>query len=169
MPCAIHAASGPSSTSHERSEFGCRWGCVRYMHASRFCSGAKTKRKSKEACRAPGFASPLPLLRSLLCAFYTSTRGEHTHAEHARHARTTRARLASHAHAPRGNTRSKAWLPCSSHWPLAARRPARRWHIWRECALQTRSPSPLRAPKHHRHAVHAINLHRCTLPPYAES
>ena len=30
----------------------------------------------------------------------------------------------------------KAWLPCSSHWPLADRRPARRWHIWRECALQ---------------------------------
>ena len=110
-----------------------------------------------------GLATTTPALAALRLAH------EHTHAEHARHARTTRARLASHAHAPRGNTRSKAWLPCSSHWPLAAHRPARRWHIWRECALQTRSPPPLRAPMHRRHAVHAINLHRCTLPPYAES
>ena len=98
---------------------------------------------------------------------------EHTRRAHACRARSSRTH---HACAPRQpctcSTRqhsAKAWLPCSSHWPLAARRPARRWHIWRECALQTRSPPPLRDPMHRRHAVHAINLHRCTLPPYAES
>ena len=94
---------------------------------------------------------------------------------HACRARSTRT---NHACAPRQPCTcshvathactSKAWLlPCSSHWPLADRRPARRWHIWLTHALQTRSPSPLRAiPMHRRHAVHAIHLHRCTLPPY---
>ena len=94
---------------------------------------------------------------------------------HACRARSTRT---NHACAPRQPCTcshvathactSKAWLPCLSHWPLADRRPARRWHIWLAHALQTRSPSPLRAiPMHRRHAVHAIHLHRCTLPPYS--
>ena len=87
---------------------------------------------------------------------------------HACRARSTRT---NHACAPRQPCTcshvathactSKAWLPCSSHWPLADRRPARRWHIWLAHALQARSPSPLRAiPMHRRHAVHAIHLHR---------
>ena len=119
-------------------------------------------RKRTGMCRV--LATAAPALAALRLAH------EHTRAEHARHARTTRARLTSHAHAltRQHALTSKAWLlPCSSHWPLADRRPARRWHIWLAHALQTRSPSPLRAiPMHRRHAVHAIHLHRCTLPPY---
>ena len=119
-------------------------------------------RKRTGMCRV--LATAAPALAALRLAH------EHTRAEHARHARTTRARLTSHAHAltRQHALTSKAWLlPCSSHWPLADRRPARRWHIWLTHALQTRSPSPLRAiPMHRRHAVHAIHLHRCTLPPY---
>ena len=65
---------------------------------------------------------------------HTSTRVQSTLDTHAPRVRDSPAmHMLSH-----GNTRSrqKAWLPCSSHWPLADRRPARRWHIWRECALQ---------------------------------
>ena len=46
----------------------------------------------------------------------------------------------------------------SAHWPLADRRPACRWHIWREHALQSRSPPPVLARHmHHPHDVPAIN------------
>ena len=61
----------------------------------------RSKRKAhKEACRALGFASPLPRPRSLLCALHTSTRAQSTLVTHAPCVRRTmRARLASHAHA----------------------------------------------------------------------
>ena len=86
---------------------------------------------------------------------------EHTRAEHARHARTTRTRasLASDAHMHvHSNMRSRQKARCSAHWPLADRRPACRWHIWREHALQSRSPPPVLARHmHHPHDVPAIN------------
>ena len=133
----IYAASGPSSTSHERSEVGCRWGldAACGMHASRFCPFALGQKKAhKEACRAPGFASPLPRPRSLPCALHTSTRVQSTLDTHAP---CVRASPAVHMLSC-GNTRShvKCLNGCSSHWPLADRRPARRWHIQRERALQ---------------------------------
>ena len=128
----------------------------------------RAKTKEVSTASAPGCAasSPLPRPRSLRCALHTSTRVHSTLDMHAPRVRahTSRAHALTRQHA----LTSKAWLlPCSSHWPLADRRPARRWHIWLTHALQTRSPSPLRAiPMHRRHAVHAIHLHRCTLPPY---
>ena len=138
-----------------------------------FCS-AKALHRAQGRKRSPPQAHrdvPRPRMprrahyKALRCALHTSTRVQSTLVTHAP---CVRASPAMHM-LSRGNTRSrqKAWLlPCSSHWPLADRRPARRWHIWLAHALQTRSPSPLRAiPMHRRHAVHAIHLHRCTLPP----
>ena len=88
----------------------------------------------KEACRTPGFASPLPRPRSLLCALHTSTRVQSTLVTHAP---CVRASPAVHMLSC-GKTRShvKCLNGCSSHWPLADSRPARRLHIWHECALQ---------------------------------
>ena len=88
----IHAASGPRSTNHERGEVGCEYFSkklprVSYARYSRrakkqeTCFAQEQKKAHNEACRAPGFASPLPRLRSLLCALHTST---HTRAQHAR-------------------------------------------------------------------------------------
>ena len=164
---AAAAAPPPQRASASRSR--------KYMRAARSARCRKELQKScnskrrQEACRPPGFAtasaSPPPRPRPLPCALHTSTRVQSTLDTHAPR---VHASPAMHM-LSRGNTRSrqKAWLPCSSHWPLADRRPARRWHIWLAHALQTRSPSPLRAiPMHRRHAVHAIHLHRCTLPPY---
>ena len=113
--------------------------CFAYARCA-FCTVQEkvAQRRAQEACRAPAFAhasaSPLPRPRSPLCAPHTSTRVQSTLVAHAP---CVRASPAMHM-LSRGNTRSrqKAWLPCSSHWPLADRRPARRWHIWRECALQ---------------------------------
>ena len=94
----IHAASGPSSTSHERSEVGCRWGLdaacgtctLRVLLLSKVSKKKRTKRVSRTGLR---LATATPALAALRLAH------EHTRAEHARHARTMRARLASHAHA----------------------------------------------------------------------
>ena len=149
---------------------------VRYVRAARSARCKKVAKKlqfqapRQEACRPPGFAtasaSPPPRPRPLPCALHTSTRVQSTLDTHAQCVRASPAMYML----SRDNTRSrqKAWLlPCSSHWPLADRRPARRWHIWLAHALQARSPCPLRAiPMHRRHAVHAIHLHRCMLPPY---
>ena len=117
--CTHTATSGPSSTSHERSEVGCRWGSdaayladncfyLRYVYA-RFAFLVQSKKillqskqkAHKEACRAPGFASPLPRLRSLLCALHTSTRVQSTLVTHAP---CVRASPAVHM-LSRGNTR----------------------------------------------------------------
>ena len=164
-PCAstteCSVATGVAVTAARNStsdESDCEY-AVQYVRSA-FCWTAKNCTANKEACRAPGFASPLPRPRSLRCALHTSTRVQSTLDTH-----TPRVRASPAMHMiSRDNTRSrqKAWLPCSSHWALAARRPARRWHIWRECALQTRSPPPLRARHMRRpHVVHAIHHRRC--------
>ena len=70
-----------------------------------------------------GLATATPALAALRLPH------EHARAEHACHARTMRARLASDARAltlQPALARQKARLPCSSHWPLADRRPAGR-------------------------------------------
>ena len=150
----IYAASGPSSTSHERGEVGCRWGldaacgiCTLRVFA---LEQNEQKKAHKEACRAPGFASPLPRLRSLLCALHTSTRVQSTLVTHAP---CVRASPALHM-LSRGNTRlhtSKSWLPCSSHWPLADRRPARHWRIQNTNAVESHSPSSTDASRFHQY------------------
>ena len=91
--------------------------------------------------------------RTVCAAHRTRARACRTRSTRTLHAcAPRRRRTCSHA-ATRGHT-SKARMPCSHHWPLAARRPPRRWHIWRVHAAQMRSPPPLRASlMHHRHAV----------------
>ena len=156
----IYAASGPSSTSHERGEVGCRWGLdaacgICTLRVFALCSRAK--KSAQRGCRAPGFASPLPRLRSLLCALHTSTRVQSTLVTHAP---CVRASPALHM-LSRGNTRlhtSKSWLPCSSHWPLADRRPARHWRIQNTNAVQSHLPSSTDASRFHQYT-------RCTCHP----
>ena len=70
-----------------------------------------------------GLATATPALAALRLPH------EHARAEHARHTHCTRASLASDARAltlQPALARKKARLPCSSHWPLADRRPAGR-------------------------------------------
>ena len=81
-------------------------------------------------------ASPrMPHPHSLPCALHTSTRVHSTLDTHASRMRASPATCTCTHTATCAHT-SKAWLlPCSSHWPLADRRPARRWHIWLAHAL----------------------------------
>ena len=70
--------------------------CVRYMHTSRLLLLSKRSKKSAQRGMSRTglrLATATPALAALRPAH------EHTRAEHARHARTTRARLASNAHA----------------------------------------------------------------------
>ena len=154
-PCAstteCSVATGVAVTAARNStsdESDCEY-AVQYVRSA-FCWTAKNCTANKEACRAPGFASPLPRLRSLLCALHTSTRVQSTLVTHAP---CVRASPAVHM-LSRGNTRlhtSKSWLPCSSHWPLADRRPARHWRIQNTNAVESHSPSSTDASRFHQY------------------
>ena len=140
--------------------------CVRYMHASRFCSRAKkvfalflAKKSAQRGCRAPGFASPLPRPYSLPCALHTSTRVQSTLDTHAPRVRASPAMhmlyAATRAHVKKLGCRARV----TGHWLPVGRLAADTSGA--HTALQTRSPSPLPATMRHRHAVHAIHHRRC--------
>ena len=124
----IYAASGPSSTSHERSEVGCRWGldAACGMHASRFWSEKyfllKGKKSAQRGMSRTGLrlATATPALAALRPAH------EHTRAQHARHARCTRASLASDARAltlqpALARQKARCVLDVTGHWLIVGR------------------------------------------------
>ena len=149
--------------------------CGKNMHSSRLCPLPLGKRIAQRGIlwRTKRHVAHRPSLRHCHARARCSAPCTRAHARRARssrthHAcaapcvrRTMRARLASHAHA---HTRLHIATGCLRHWPLADRRPARRWRTWREHALQTRSPSPLLARSMpHPHAVPAIHHRRCII------
>ena len=123
------------------------------MHPSyRACERHVAHSKGLPACWLAAGCWPAPRLAH-----------EHTRAEHARHARTTRVRLASDAHALTLQHALTSNLSCrarvTGHWLPVGRLAADTSGA--HTALQTRSPSPLPATMRHRHAVHAIHHRRC--------
>ena len=111
----IHAASGPSSTSHERSEVGCRWGLLvvdaacgictlRVLLLCKMCKKSAQRGMSRTGLR---LATATPALAALRLAH------EHTRAQSTlvTHAPCVRASPAVHM-LSRGNTRLhvKSWM-----------------------------------------------------------
>ena len=160
----IYAASGPSSTSHERGEVGCRWGldaacgiCTLRVFA---LEQSEQKKAHKEACRAPGFASPLPRPHSLPCALHTSTRVHSTLDTHAARMRaSTATRTCTHtATCTCAHTRQKHHVVprVTGHW-LTVGRPAAEPSSAQSQRKSTRHISLLVSHVHHPHAVHATH------------
>ena len=99
-PCAstteCSVATGVAVTAARNStsdESDCEY-AVQYVRSA-FCWTAKNCTANKEACRAPGFASPLPRPRSPRCALHTTTRVQSTLVTHAARVRV-RASPATH-------------------------------------------------------------------------
>ena len=81
-------------------------------------------------------------------------RSTRTHHACAPRQRRTCSHIATRAHVKK----KQSWLPCSSHWPLADRRPARHWRIQNTNAVQSHSPSSTDASRFHQYT-------RCTCHP----
>ena len=130
---ATGVASDPSSTSHERSEVGCRWRfrrCVRYMHASRFlllsksfcsfCSGGKKRRTKRHVahrasprhCHART-RCPAPCTRAHACR----ARSSRTHHACAPRQPCTCSHAATRAHVKKLGCRARV----TGHWLTVGR------------------------------------------------
>ena len=160
LQCSCEVAKAETVTAARAAQHICGVCTQRVLHRA----AKKLQKRATKQCAHRALPLPRP-------------RHRHAHAQHATlctRARACRARSSRTLHActPRQRptcshlaTRtctSKARMACSSHWPLADRRPAGRWHIWHAHALRMRSPSPLLArPMLRPHAVHAIHHHRC--------
>ena len=152
---ARHLSSGQKAREVRCKKDPCKHALRTRMHPSyRACERHVAHSKGLPACWLAAGCWPAPRLAH-----------EHTRAEHARHARTTRVRLASDAHALTLQHALTSNLSCrarvTGHWLTVGRRATGGSRI-RMLSNLTRHPPLMRAAFINTHVVHAI--HHLRLP-----